>query len=607
MKHKITFFLLCYVLFLGMPSIVYAEETQLQKEAAIETACKPFTVMVYMVGSNLESEQRAATADIMEMQAVLSDELEEKINVVITYGGCRDWGIPQLAESEARCGRFRLSSKGIVDLQKLPSVNMGETETLTSFVKYSITEYPAQRYILILWDHGNGPIEGFGYDECYGGDGLTLGELGKALSQPEFADISFEMIGFDACLMGNLETAYALPNNVAYMTASAEREPVGGWNYEWLNVLREESVRGSEIGNAIIDTYFADDSGNSQIPMTLAVFDLDMLQEFGVAFGVAVQKQLAIEGADNYFRRITEERCGYYSYDNKQWVSRRAELIDISYLIMSLHALPAEEREQLNSMLKQAVTAQMQNTAKDIHAVSIYLPNKGNILMKRDCTRYAELSFIEAYQFLVQQYCRYLLQGGKRTVIEAYSASYMLLPDSLSCIVLTEQTEAVITEEGMFADDNQEYLLLNGEIAYYRILYETEEYEEILCPVLYQQKPVQLCIRIEKSTGHGSMLGIYPVSDGNKTDRPIRELQPETILTLLYPMYAVENERVTEITGASYAVMIEEQEYLAGKQICIQKQKDMNISKRKTVLKNTVNGLFLTDDKQNESYILKKF
>ncbi len=46
---------------------------------------------------------------------------------------------------------------------------MSDPEVLKAFINYGVNNYPAQAYDLILWDHGGGPVEGFGssmrYDE----------------------------------------------------------------------------------------------------------------------------------------------------------------------------------------------------------------------------------------------------------------------------------------------------------------------------------------------------------------------------------------------------------------------------------------------------------
>lgn len=54
---------------------------------------------------------------------------------------------------------------------------MGEPENLTRFLSYAAQNYPADRFGLILWDHGNGPLIGYGMDKQYGNDSKARGQI----------------------------------------------------------------------------------------------------------------------------------------------------------------------------------------------------------------------------------------------------------------------------------------------------------------------------------------------------------------------------------------------------------------------------------------------
>ncbi len=51
---------------------------------------------------------------------------------------------------------------------------------MSSFLNYGFDFFPADSYSLILWDHGGGPVLGYGVDENFR-DLLTLDELSEAL------------------------------------------------------------------------------------------------------------------------------------------------------------------------------------------------------------------------------------------------------------------------------------------------------------------------------------------------------------------------------------------------------------------------------------------
>ena len=88
------------------------------------------------------------------------------------------------------------------------AANMGIPRTLSEFINYCTTYYPARHYGLIFWDHGAGPVWGYGYDELFDNDGLLLGEFRSAMDNTQFGqDHKLDWVGFDACLMGCIENA----------------------------------------------------------------------------------------------------------------------------------------------------------------------------------------------------------------------------------------------------------------------------------------------------------------------------------------------------------------------------------------------------------------
>ena len=85
---------------------------------------------------------------------------------------------------------------------------------------------------LIFWNHGGGSISGVCFDELRGSDSLSLTEINSALAAASVSMTDkFEFIGFDACLMGTVETANILATYSRYMYGSEETEPGYGWDY----------------------------------------------------------------------------------------------------------------------------------------------------------------------------------------------------------------------------------------------------------------------------------------------------------------------------------------------------------------------------------------
>ncbi len=166
----------------------------------------------------------------------------------------------------------RLSSREIMDIGE---ANMADGDTLVDFVQWAVQNYPADKYVLILSDHGMGWPGGWSDPTARGrgddniplaaamGDHLYLTELDRALAtiQQTTGIQQFDLIGLDACLMAHAEVFAALQPYARYAVASQETEPAVGWAYaSFLRaLLAHPDMDGGQLGQAIVRTYIQDD------------------------------------------------------------------------------------------------------------------------------------------------------------------------------------------------------------------------------------------------------------------------------------------------------------------------------------------------------------
>lgn len=226
------------------------------------------TLLVYMVGSDLESGHDAekGTADFtgnatINLQEMLKAAGSDRVNVVLTTGGALkdDPANLGLVKSWRTLKRHVLKNGKLEELADLGRANMGAPDTLTDFIKWAKTAYPADRYMIAFWNHGGGNY-GFGGDENWGGSALSVSELAGALRQAQQATgITFDFIAFDACLMATVEVANALSPYARYMGASQELEPGTGWDWTAvLNVLAQNpDVDVPTLGRTLADAFIA--------------------------------------------------------------------------------------------------------------------------------------------------------------------------------------------------------------------------------------------------------------------------------------------------------------------------------------------------------------
>ena len=179
-----------------------SEQPESAAESTTEAAeQKDFTLMVYMIGSDLEASAAAASNDLAEMTENHPDL--DAVNVLVYTGGSPAWHSDVPEEANAV---MELTAQGFSTLETYPEQSMGQPDSLTRFLNYGVEHFPAEQYGLILWDHGNGPVMGYGKDLRFDGDALTLPEIGQALADSPFDPTQkLSWIGFDACLMASAE------------------------------------------------------------------------------------------------------------------------------------------------------------------------------------------------------------------------------------------------------------------------------------------------------------------------------------------------------------------------------------------------------------------
>ena len=147
----------------------------------------------------------------------------------------------------------------------LGEVDMGSTDTLIDFATWAIQTYPADRYVLIMSDHGSGWTGGW-YDntpENPSGNFIALNRLDTALGEiiAQTGIGKFEVIGMDACLMGMLEVYNSLEPHTRFAVASEEVEPAMGWAYDYFltELTGRPEMGGAELAQAIVDGYIQKD------------------------------------------------------------------------------------------------------------------------------------------------------------------------------------------------------------------------------------------------------------------------------------------------------------------------------------------------------------
>ncbi|HNY13888.1 MAG TPA: clostripain-related cysteine peptidase, partial [Candidatus Wallbacteria bacterium] len=184
-------------------------------------------------------------------------------------------------DAAASADDWELKSKKIAELGE---VDMGDYKELVRFVNWSVNKYPAENYMVIVWNHGGGwklknnrvPFKGISYDDESGNNistkdlGLAMASIHGILGKP------LDIFGMDACLMQMMEVAFEVRENVKYISASEETEPGAGWPYDLFlaPVYKNPAMNPEELVKLIPEAYFQyylhADTGNGDSPYIMA-------------------------------------------------------------------------------------------------------------------------------------------------------------------------------------------------------------------------------------------------------------------------------------------------------------------------------------------------
>lgn len=388
---KIGRFLLAVLIFFGSICPAKADTGQ----------SKDMTLMVYLCGSNLESNGGAATKDISEMLHSGFDA--DRMNIVLMAGGSEYWfcGFPTTSSNIYLLKKGRPQS-----VWRGPLQSMGQADTLSFFLNYARENYPAKRYGLILWDHGGGPQGGVCTDTQFNGDSLTLTELQSALEETAFSQERLSFIGFDACLMASLEVALGVAPYADFMVASQETEPGDGWNYSFLKGI--EKAWGKEIGRRIVDSYFSS-AGSSQRTLTLSCIDLSKVGRVEEAasrlFGT-----LAGQITEDSFPAFAQARKNARSFGSDVKASRDYDLVDILSLAKQHTGGSSAAYTRLKWALNSAVTYS-KSSETDCCGLSLYHPYYNSGLFERNLSEFVGSPWVPAgYKLYINRF--YARQSG---------------------------------------------------------------------------------------------------------------------------------------------------------------------------------------------------
>jgi clostripain len=440
-----------------------------------------WTLMFYMdADNNLEDPQMT---DLEEMMKVGSSA---NINIVVladrsttgdkvrgytdrAVGGIPNWTTAKLFYLER--GRLR-------QLADWGEVNMGDPASLKRFVETATTQFPAKKYGLVFGDHGDG-WNGIVGDESHNGDTLNAKELPAVFKEITAKTGKLELIGFDACLMANFETAQAIAPFGKAMVASEELEPGDGWSYTPImqNLTANPTMDGFALGRVIVNAYreyyLGAAQGGRDKTVTLSVLDLAKIPAVEIAVNNLALSSISFLQANSrdVFLKTARARKQTEEFGAGEEGQEGSHFYDLAHYAENLkrqNPATAQAADQLIGAVKSAVVYKVHGEAHArSHGLSIYFPPDKETLTAPKNFKYQDTLFSQSGRWIgfLNQYA-----GVEDTDTQAPELTQVQTTDAsiseTDVVTITSKVNADDIEEATFvlAQSFQEGEIIIGAI-----------------------------------------------------------------------------------------------------------------------------------------------
>ena len=363
--------------------------------SSIETT---WTIFVYGHGdSNINGK---FLQDIEEMRKAKGND---KFRIVLQadYDGSDEeqlagFGVPEELWNKVSRIVFDGSGETVVDV--LDEQDMDDPQVLHGFLEWGMSEYKADKYGLILWDHGAG-WKGFGGDlnnNNQNNDGINLQNLEirhaikDVLNNNQIS--KFDFLSFDACLMGGVEQLVDMRDICRLYIANPETDYGHGWDYAnslaYLRMNPDMSMADFAKAESRFWDAHHDDAFDEGYKVHCS-YDMTLFADYNMIFNAFLEALLneAKSGnsqSANVLAKLRREAIHYDNQSPRSGESVITDFIDVGSFALAISknfdgSLKAASLDLVNAIDNLIISKVVGSQREDASGLSIYYPINGSV------------------------------------------------------------------------------------------------------------------------------------------------------------------------------------------------------------------------------------
>lgn len=364
---------------------------------------RKWTLLIYMNADN--DLEEFGVQDVNEMEQVGSTD---EVAIVVMMDRIRgydssngDWTHTRRFVVRRDHDLERMTSSETANgAEILGELDMGQPATLKAFIEWGREHYPAERYLLDIWDHGSGwrsrsfaagVTRKVSYDDT-SGTAIETVELPYALD----VDPRLDIVAMDASLMQMMEVAYEIRHRTGLIVGSQESPPGEGYPYHtWIGPLvADPSMSPRDLARLIVNQTV--DTLGSRYDLTQSALDTSQLG--GLAQAIDSFAKALIPREAQYREALTRARNNAQRYGSgSSAYATFKDLVDYADQVAreTGDSILAQERDKVKAALNQALVAERHSgtSVANSHGLSIYVPPSTDWTSTR--SRYRNLAFAQ--------------------------------------------------------------------------------------------------------------------------------------------------------------------------------------------------------------------